>query len=252
MEGGPFPTGGGASCGEMASTCPAPATRPMWTGSHVNTASREPQEALSTSRHPRPRLPGNFRRPPPPEGGARRGPRGGRAERPLPSAPYRAHAALHPGAREQSPRPRHARPTPRTRDPGAGATAPARPAEPFRLARSSADVVRYPPCGRAPGTCLGSRGPHTAAAGEPPQPPQRPEPLSGPRGAGPHRRPAAPRAGPREPRAGSPPPPAAAADTRAPARRPPVAALAAASRPPVPSRDSQARPRTGPVLGEGM
>lgn len=123
----------------------------------------------STSRHPQPRLPGDFRRPP--EGGARRGPRGGRADRPLPSVPYRAHAALHPGTREQSPRPRHARLTPRIGDPGAGATAAARPAEPFRLARSSADAVRYPPQRPSPWDLPRVPGSPHAGRGEPMQPP---------------------------------------------------------------------------------
>lgn len=166
----------------------------MWTGSHVKErVFSETTGSPSTSRHPPPRRDGEFRRPPQgrSEAWSGCGPRGGPADRPLPSAPNRAHAALYPGAREQSPRPCHARPTPRLGDPRAAPPLPRAPQSLFGWP-GTRRLPSVSPRGRAPGTCLGSRGPRTAAARSPrsPQPaPPAPGPRSRPMGAGPHRRP---------------------------------------------------------------
>ena len=124
----------------------------MWTGSHVNSSSQKPQEALSTSRHPTPRQAGEFRGPP--KGGAKRGADADPAVgRPLPSAPNRAHATLSPGAREQSPRPRHGRPTTRLGHPWAATQLPRAPPSLFgwRGAERPPAVPPPPPrAGRAP------------------------------------------------------------------------------------------------------
>lgn len=162
--------------------------------------------------------------PPSPQGGARRGAdEDPAAGRPLPSSTNRAHAALHPGAREQSPRSRHGRPPTRLGDPWA----------PPRLTRAPPSLFGWPggaerlpsvtPRRRAPGTCLGSRVPvrrprEAGAALNRRRPPRRPA------GRG-TRVPTAARGAlgwpqPHAPLSCSPPPTVAAANTRAPARRP--------------------------------
>lgn len=99
------------------------------------------------------------------------------------------------------------------------------------------------PLGPASGPPRGGRGSPQPA---PPAPRQ-------PRGAGPHctRLAAAPRA---DPARRSPARRRRLQQLRTPAPRPggPGASPSPTSRPPLPSRDSQAPPRTGPVLGEGM
>lgn len=174
----------------------------------------------STSRHPTPRQAGKFRRPP--KGGARRGADADPAAgRPLPSAPNRAHAALHPGAWEQSPRSRHGRPTLRLGDPWAAPPLPRAPPSLFGWPGAERLPSVTTPRRRAPGTCLGSRvpvrRPREARAAL-----NRRRPPRGPAGRGSPRPPAAHSAGPKPhaPLSCSPPPPVAAANTRAPARRP--------------------------------
>lgn len=162
----------------------------MWTGSHVNSSSQKPQEALSTSRHPTPRQAGEFRGPP--KGGAKRGADADPAVgRPLPSAPNRAHATLSPGAREQSPRPRHGRPTTRLGHPWATTQLPRAPPSLFGWPGAERPPSVTPPQ-TSPWDLPRVPGPRTAAAGSPrsPQPaPPAPRPRSRPRGAGPRRRP---------------------------------------------------------------
>lgn len=228
----------------------------MWTGSHVNASSQKPQEALP--RHATRRLARlESSEDPPPKGGAKRGADADPAVgRPLPSAPNRAHATLHPGGREQSPRPHHGRPTTRLRDPWAAPHAvPARPTEPFRLARSWAAAVRYPPqtspwdLPRVPGPPYGGRG-------KPAQPSTGAARSAAPQQAVGHGSPtadAAHSAGPSLTRR-SPARRHRLQQLRTPASQPrgPGASPNPAAQPPQPSRDSQAPPRTGPVLGEGM
>lgn len=244
--------------GCLLSTCPAPSTRAHVDGPPPTHPPRGRVFSEATGRSPfhvtppagaSPGCSRGVRRPPqpvpvpapapapPPQGrrGADADPAAGRAaclpsragpgratslrSQPRPRPPARPAAA--PVPREQSPRPRHARPTPPAPRLGGGdgpvGCAPrsrARPAEPLRLARSSAPGGRpLPRRGRAPGAGLGSPGspPCTAAAGSPRSPP------SPPTGAA---RPGLPQQGPRG--HGSPPPPlphAARGPTRWPAPR---------------------------------
>lgn len=222
MGEGPFQIGGGASCGQIFFHVPSSSN-----SAHVDRLPRgrvfsEAAGSPSTSRHPTPRQAGEFRRPPPP-GGARRGAdEDPAAGRPLPSSTNRAHAALHPGAREQSPWSRHGRPTTRLGDPWAapGSRAPHRA---FSVGPEELSGSRpLPPADEPLGPASGPGSPD-GGRGKPAQPSTGAARPAGPQaeGRGSPRPPAALSAGPSPTRLScSPPPPVAAASTCAPARRP--------------------------------
>lgn len=139
---------------------------------------------------------------------------------PLPTAPT---PPCTPGAREQSPRSRHGRPPTRLGDPRAAPRLTRAPPSLFGWPGGAERLPSVTPRRRAPGTCLGSRvpvrRPREAGAAL-----NRRRPPCGPadRGA---RVPTAARGAvgwpqPHAPLSCSPPPTVAAANTRAPARRP--------------------------------